>query len=215
MRVVSGQALKNQYPLGLNKNHPNILLAGALTDQEKRVGEFHLLPSYSVHSLIFRVPTTSGNESITLSGADLITNIKNPRSEPRVHSPKKATLLAVTLPGAGQIYNRKYWKAPIVYAGLGASIYAIGMFRGNMISLNDSISNIYSLGKTPNALLIEDRDNQRSRRDIAILCLAGVYVLQILDATVDAHFYKFNINDNIGFEFNPSPLRTMTLNVHF
>jgi hypothetical protein len=126
-----------------------------------------------------------------------------------MHSPRKATLLAMALPGAGQIYNRKYWKAPIVYAGLGGSLYAIGMFRGNMRSLNDSIAQIYSLGKTPSPLLLEDRDNQRSRRDVAILCLAGVYVLQVLDAVVDAHFYKFNINDKIGIEWNAAPTRML------
>ena len=49
------------------------------------------------------------------------------------------------------------------------------------------------------AQLIADRDQQRSRRDIAILCLAGVYIFQIIDATVDAHFFKFNINENMTF----------------
>jgi hypothetical protein len=134
-------------------------------------------------------------------------------STPKEHSPKKATLLALALPGAGQIYNQKYWKAPIVYAGLGASIYAIGMFRKNMNTLNDSITGIYLLGKTPSSQLINDRDNQRSRRDIAILCLAGVYVLQILDATVDAHFYKFNINDKIGMELSPLPNKTVAFHI--
>jgi hypothetical protein len=129
----------------------------------------------------------------------------------QTHSPRTATLLAMTLPGAGQIYNRKYWKAPIVYAGLGASIYAIGYYRNNLRTLNDSIGQLYSLGKTPNPLLLEDRDNQRSRRDVAILCLTGVYVLQILDAVVDAHFYKFNINDKIGVEWNMAPSRMLTL----
>ena len=134
-------------------------------------------------------------------------------STPKEHSPQKATLLALALPGAGQIYNQKYWKAPIVYAGLGASIYAIGMFRKNMNTLNDSITGIYLLGKTPSSQLINDRDNQRSRRDIAILCLAGVYVLQILDATVDAHFYKFNINDKIGMELSPLPNKTIAFHI--
>lgn len=128
----------------------------------------------------------------------------------KIHSPKKATIMALTLPGSGQIYNRKYWKVPIVYAGLGGSIYAIGRFRGNMKTLNDSISRIYAMGKTPSAQLIQDRDNQRSRRDVAILCLTGVYVLQVLDAVVDAHFYKFNINDKIAVEWNPSPTRMMS-----
>lgn len=146
------------------------------------------------------------------SQTPLIELIQND-SNPKEHSPKKATLLALALPGAGQIYNQKYWKAPIVYAGLGASIYAIGMFRKNMNTLNDSITGIYLLGKTPSSQLINDRDNQRSRRDIAILCLAGVYVLQILDATVDAHFYKFNINDKIGMELSPLPNKTIAFHI--
>ena len=133
----------------------------------------------------------------------------------RPHSPKKATIMAIALPGSGQIYNQKYWKVPFVYAGLGASVWAIGHFRGEMRVLNDSISGIFGAGKTPNAQLIADRDQQRSRRDIAILCLAGVYVFQIIDATVDAHFFKFNINENIGLLMSPNPSRTLALQYKF
>ncbi len=133
----------------------------------------------------------------------------------RSHSPKKATIMAIALPGSGQIYNQKYWKVPFVYAGLGASVWAIGHFRDEMRILNDSISGIFGAGKTPNAQLIADRDQQRSRRDIAILCLAGVYIFQIIDATVDAHFFKFNINENIGLRISPTPSRTLALQYKF
>jgi hypothetical protein len=133
----------------------------------------------------------------------------------RPHSPKKATIMAIALPGSGQIYNQKYWKVPFVYAGLGASVWAIGHFRGEMRVLNDSISSIFGAGKTPNAQLIADRDQQRSRRDIAILCLAGVYIFQIIDATVDAHFFKFNINENIGLRISPTPSKTLALQYKF
>ena len=133
----------------------------------------------------------------------------------RPHSPKKATIMAIALPGSGQIYNQKYWKVPFVYAGLGASVWAIGHFRGEMRVLNDSISGIFGAGKTPNAQLIADRDQQRSRRDIAILCLAGVYIFQVIDATVDAHFFKFNINENIGLRISPTPSKTLALQYKF
>ena len=133
----------------------------------------------------------------------------------RPHSPKKATIMAIALPGSGQIYNQKYWKVPFVYAGLGASVWAIGHFRAEMRVLNDSISGIFGAGKTPNAQLIADRDQQRSRRDIAILCLAGVYIFQIIDATVDAHFFKFNINENIGLRISPTPSKTLALQYKF
>lgn len=163
-------------------------------------------------SLVYRQASLSFNglEMLTLQPEKPFQWVqRHDTAHMHLHSPRKATLLAMALPGAGQIYNRKYWKAPIVYAGLGGSLYAIGMFRGNMRSLNDSIAQIYSLGKTPSPLLLEDRDNQRSRRDVAILCLAGVYVLQVLDAVVDAHFYKFNINDKIGIEWNAAPTRML------
>lgn len=131
------------------------------------------------------------------------------------HSPKKATIMAIALPGSGQIYNQKYWKVPLVYAGLGGSVWAIGHFRGEMRALNDSIAGIFGAGKTPSAQLIADRDQQRSRRDIAILCLAGVYIFQVIDATVDAHFFKFNINENIGLRVCPSPAKTLALQYKF
>jgi hypothetical protein len=133
----------------------------------------------------------------------------------RPHSPKKATIMAIALPGSGQIYNQKYWKVPFVYAGLGASVWAIGHFRSEMRVLNDSISGIFGAGKTPSAQIIADRDQQRSRRDIAILCLAGVYIFQIIDATVDAHFFKFNINENIGLRMSPTPSKTLALQYKF
>ena len=123
--------------------------------------------------------------------------------------------MAIALPGSGQIYNQKYWKVPFVYAGLGASVWAIGHFRAEMRVLNDSISGIFGAGKTPNAQLIADRDQQRSRRDIAILCLAGVYIFQVIDATVDAHFFKFNINENIGLRISPTPSKTLALQYKF
>ena len=131
------------------------------------------------------------------------------------HSPKKATIMAIVLPGSGQIYNQKYWKAPLVYAGLGASVWAIGHFRDDMRVLNDSIAGIFGTGKTPSAQLIADRDQKRSNRDIAILCLAGVYIFQVIDATVDAHFFKFNINENIGLRVSPSPSKTLALQYKF
>ncbi len=133
----------------------------------------------------------------------------------KIHSPKKASLLAIFLPGSGQIYNHKYWKAPIVYAGLGGSIYAIGYFRKQTHVLNDSIANIFKNNKTPSAQLTANRDNKRNNRDIAILFLAGVYVLQILDATVDANFYKFNINQNIGFAIKANPSHALVFDYRF
>jgi len=81
-----------------------------------------------------------------------------------------------------------------------------------MRTLNDSIRGLYVTGKTPSAQLIAERDKFRGNRDISILMMAGIYVLQAVDATVDAHFYKFNINDDITLIAKPNPTTFLALN---
>jgi len=168
-----------------------------------------------IHLTDISTPFVMSHSGAVTAGSPYQTHLAADTQVKRSHSPKKATIMAIALPGSGQIYNQKYWKVPLVYAGLGASVWAIGHFRGEMRVLNDSISGIFGAGKTPSAQLIADRDQQRSRRDIAILCLAGVYIFQVIDATVDAHFFKFNINENIGLRVSPSPSRTLALQYKF
>ena len=120
-----------------------------------------------------------------------------------VHSPRKATILALSLPGAGQIYNQKYWKVPVVYAALGISIYSLISNQTNMTNMNDSFRNIYAMGKTPNPLSIQQREDYRINRDASIIAVSIIYVLQVIDATVDAHFFKFDINQNLSADFHP------------
>ena len=182
-----------------------------------------MLPNFAMSQFAYQpidlndisTPIFSSHSGAVASGCPYQSHLAADTQVKRSHSPKKATIMAIALPGSGQIYNQKYWKVPFVYAGLGASVWAIGHFRGEMRVLNDSISGIFGAGKTPSAQLIADRDQQRSRRDIAILCLAGVYIFQVIDATVDAHFFKFNINENIGLRISPSPSRTLALQYKF
>ncbi|MFN5889861.1 MAG: DUF5683 domain-containing protein [Bacteroidota bacterium] len=136
-----------------------------------------------------------------------------PLKDTNVHSPKKATILALALPGSGQIYNRKYWKVPIVYGAFGYAGYSMITNRSKLRTLNDSISGIFKIGKTPTAQLIAERDRYRGNRDVAILSLAGIYVLQAIDATVDAHFYKFNINDAIAISGKISPQQWLHVSI--
>lgn len=128
-----------------------------------------------------------------------------------VHSPRKATILALSLPGAGQIYNQKYWKVPVVYAALGISIYSLISNQTNMTNMNDSFRNIYAMGKTPNPLSIQQREDYRINRDASIIAVSIIYVLQVIDATVDAHFFKFDINQNLSADFHPERNRIFSL----
>jgi len=123
--------------------------------------------------------------------------------------PKKATVLALSIPGAGQIYNKKYWKAGVVYAGFVGLIY---MFKYNTDSLN-KYQNIYIskldtsiLDLAPNrseASIKSDRDFHRRYRDISLLGFVGLYALQAIDANVDAHLKEFKVNKELSLKLTP------------
>jgi len=129
------------------------------------------------------------------------------------HSPTKAGIYGAVIPGAGQLYNRKYWKFPVVYAGLGASTYLMINQRAKMRKLNLQFENAYVIKSdtTLDANLIAERDNHRRMRDFGILAMTAVYALQIIDATVDAHFFRFNIDQNLSARIHPSPARLFTV----
>ena len=122
--------------------------------------------------------------------------------------PKKATVLALVLPGAGQIYNKRYWKAGIVYAGAAGLIY---MFKYNTDSLNAYQSEYTARlsGDTASYPNISTqsiknfRDFHRRYRDISILGFVGLYALQAIDANVDAHLKEFRINKDLSLKATP------------
>ena len=129
------------------------------------------------------------------------------------HSPVKASILSAVVPGAGQIYNRKYWKAPIVWGGLGLSIYFIQdnnreyqrykdaylAMIDNDPNTTDEFGGIYS----PDQLL-DVSDTYRKWRDLSYIALGMVYILNIVDASVDAHFVRFDVSPDLGMSVGPS-----------
>jgi hypothetical protein len=127
--------------------------------------------------------------------------------EPKPHSPKTASILSMALPGLGQLYNRKYWKAPLVWGGLGAAAYFMVENRRMMRDMNSEFAQLYAAGSAPSASQIQERDRLRNNRDLAILGGTAFYALQIIDATVDAHFYKFDINQDLSLLGGATELR--------
>lgn len=136
-----------------------------------------------------------------------------------IHSPKKAALYSTLVPGLGQIYNKKYWKTPIIYAGLGTLFYFAvfnnkyyNKYKDALIAHNDTIkSNDYlwtSIVKSDlssaEAELQYYRDYYRRYRDLSYIGLVGLYVLNIIDATVDAHFYTYDISNNLSLKIEPT-----------
>ena len=120
-------------------------------------------------------------------------------------SPSKAAFYSAIFPGGGQIYNKKYWKAPIVWGAMGTSIYLYldnnkeynryrTAFKMREAGLQDEFANIVSRNG-----LISAQKTLKSNRDLALLTTVVFYVLQIVEASVNAHLLQFNTNDNLTF----------------
>lgn len=127
------------------------------------------------------------------------------------HSPKKATYWSL-IPGAGQIYNKKYWKLPIVYTGFGVIGYFAVTNRNEYLKYHDAYICSATLGdECTNELAqkynTEDlktiRDYYRRNTELSFIAGAAWYILQMLDAVVDAHLYYWNVNDDISLKVEP------------
>lgn len=127
-----------------------------------------------------------------------------------VHSPKKASIYSAILPGLGQAYNKKYWKMPIVYAAIGTSCYFLFDNRKEMrirqkeltVRLDNDSTTVPSADflNIPTSVIKSERNFYRTNRDYSIIATAGIYLLNIVDAAVDAHFYKFNIDRPLSMQ---------------
>lgn len=151
------------------------------------------------------VPDTSTNLQISVESSDTITDVER-------HSPRKASLYSTMLPGLGQAYNRKFWKIPVVY-GLGAyTVYAAmannviyqgyrDAYRlrtdGNPATLDEYV------GLESDFTLQQRRDEFRRDRDYFWILTGVVYVLNIVDAAVDAHLFYFDVSDKLSMQFLP------------
>lgn len=133
-------------------------------------------------------------------------------------SPKKAALIAV-LPGMGQIYNKKYWKLPIVYGALGGVIYAIDLNTKNYnkavksLEVKTEIARLNSMGEevsleltqsdpfpnTPETAVTAGRNSADKNRQLSWIGVIAFYLMSAGDAFVDAHLKDFSVDDDISF----------------
>lgn len=151
---------------------------------------------------------------LILQPNDVLSQNKDVKSDsiaPKVHSPKKATYLAL-VPGLGQIYNKKYWKLPIVYAGFGVTGYFAFSNRSLYLDYNDAYKCSVNLGddctnelaqKYTSDELSTIRDYYRRNMELSYIIMGAWYVLQILDASVDAHLYNWEIDENLSVDIQP------------
>ena len=157
------------------------------------------------------------------------------------HSPAKASLYSAIFPGLGQIYNRKYWKLPLVYAGFGALGYSVtfnmtnySKYKSAYIDFTDELPETQSyLDVISGSLNPADfdpvlhpdtydskqeswfkeqlqlnMDYYRRNRDLSYIGLVGLYLLNIVDATVDAHLFDYDISNDLSMKIEPRLMYT-------
>ncbi|MBE6249157.1 MAG: hypothetical protein E7106_07895 [Prevotella sp.] len=159
-------------------------------------------------------------------------------------NPKRALWLALVLPGAGQIYNRKYWKLPIIYGGFMGCIYALTwnnmMYKDYSQAYLDIMDNdpgtasynkFLHLGVEINdqnmerykSLFKSRKDKYRRWRDLSFFVMLGVYAISVIDAYVDAELSEFDISKDLSLKVSPAvipnysggnPLQAQSLGVN-
>ena len=174
----------------------------------------------------------SQQDTLIVSGGTIIKPEKEKKEKKkkkdRVFSPAKASFFSAVFPGMGQIYNRKYWKLPILYGGVGALGYAISFntkyYRKYMSAYRDFViqdpnNKTYleflpptwteeDLQNPQNASWFENalknkKDYYRRYRDLSVIGMAILYALNIMDASVDAHLSNFDISDDLSMKIEP------------
>ena len=134
------------------------------------------------------------------------------------HLPNKATFLSALVPGLGQIYNQKYWKVPVIYAGFTGFLYYANYnnfvykkYKKELNAMTDndpSTKSIYPDSYKENLLLL--KDNWRRYRDICYIGIGVIYIAQIIDADVDAYLFDFDVSDDLSFKVEPTMIPPQT-----
>lgn len=149
-------------------------------------------------------------------------------------APARAAFYSAILPGLGQAYNGKYWKIPIVYTGLGIGVYFYlnndkhydryrSAYKSRLAGrMDDEFINEEGDAILSTEGLIEAQEFYQRNKEISIMVIAGIYILNIIDANVDAHLAQFNVNEDLtlkpAFDFDRFSGRTgykLSLNFKF
>jgi len=118
-------------------------------------------------------------------------------------APARAAFYSAIIPGLGQAYNKKYWKIPLVYGAIGTGVYFYttnnkeynrfrSAYKQRLRGQDDEFKGQYS-----DATLINAQRGFQRNRDMSLAVSIGLYILNIVDANVDAHLQQFNVNDDL------------------
>jgi len=127
-----------------------------------------------------------------------------------IKTPKRAGLYSTILPGAGQVYTKKYWKVPVIYAGLITSAYYIkenhdlyDLYKQTCLNRLDGDRTDEFTNRYTDANLLTLTEHYRRNREVSALLFTLAYVLNIVDASVSAHLFDYDVTENISLHIQP------------
>jgi hypothetical protein len=129
-------------------------------------------------------------------------------------APSRAAFYSAVLPGLGQAYNKKYWKIPIIYAGMATGVYFYiqndkdydrfrDAYKRRLAGFTDD--EFYGNGDTPvisDERLIDAQRSAQKNKDVSIIVSLAFYLVNIIDANVDAHLSQYNVSDDLSLTPN-------------
>lgn len=163
---------------------------------------FHILFFIGTLSLFAQTDSLTVKEEKVLVVKDSLA----PKEDYNPLAPAQAAFYSAVLPGLGQAYNKKYWKIPIIYAGIGTGIYFYiqntndysrfrDAYKRRLAGFEDDEFQGISTDR-----LIDAQETASRNRDISIVVAIGFYMLNIIDANVDAHLRQYNISEDLTLQ---------------
>lgn len=158
---------------------------------------------------------TEARDSVVFAQERVVVNDSLTYKEPLDPlAPSRAAFYSAVLPGLGQAYNKRYWKIPIVYAGIATGVYFYIQNNDDYNRFRDAYKRrlagftddeFFGDGDTPvisNDRLIDAQRSAQKNKDISLIVAIGFYVLNIIDANVDAHLRQYNVSEDLSLEPN-------------
>lgn len=181
--------------------------------KSRREGRFYfsfiLLFFFSLYSTFAQVKDSVVN---TDSLRIVIPSNSNLKIKSVYHSPKKSALMSTIIPGLGQVYNKKYWKVPIIYAGVVGLAYSINGNHTKYIQYRTAY--IYRIDEDPSTIddfpkYSDENLNTLQKyyhrsRNLSVIGATLLYIMNIVDASVDAHMFTFDVGDDLSLNIHPA-----------
>jgi hypothetical protein len=168
------------------------------------------ISSITVIALLIHTSLLGQNNS-DLNGKTILLRDTSFVTTKRSHSPSTAAIFSAILPGSGQIYNKKYWKAPIVWGGLAFFGYRYFQENNRYLDAKDAYLQLLDTnikvktpfnGTTDLGIVQSSKNIYRTQRDMFMIFGILFYALNIVDAAVDAHLFRFDVSDNLSMKIN-------------